>query len=172
AGACAKAPIVAVSPRARRRPSAATLRRFEQLGVDYLALDLESCCPEYTTAIRLHVSPIVARRPGPPILVQLDSDTLFLRQPHLSLGTAELAARPVDMKGICTAGPGDPFDPYWRDLCALCGVDYDLIPEVSTTVAGERVRAAYNGGLIAIRRDCGVYECTEDFFRRAVAADL
>jgi len=172
AGAYANAAIIAVSPRADRRPSAATLRAFDGLAVEYLALDLTSCCPEYSTAIRIHVTPMVARRPGPPILVQLDSDTLFLGEPDLALPNVDIAARPVDLKGICTGGANDPMDKFWRDLCALCGVAYDSIPQVLTTVSPTPVSAAYNGGLIAARRDCGVFERTEDFFKRLVASDL
>ena len=172
AGAYASATITAVSPRSSRRPSAHTLRSFDELGVHYLALDVSSCCPEYSTAIRVHVTPIIARRSGPPILVQLDSDTLFVGEPNLNLPSVDIAARPVDVKGMSTTGPGDPIDPYWRDLCTLCGVDYDLIPTVLTTVANVPVRANYNGGLIAVRRDCGVFERTEAFFRRLVASDF
>ena len=42
-------------------------------------------------------------------LVQLDSDAIFVAQPELNLGEASAAARPVDHKGMCTTGAGDPF---------------------------------------------------------------
>jgi hypothetical protein len=172
AGRYATAAITVVSPRADRRPSPASLKRLAALGADYLALEVESCCAEYSTAIRVHVTPIVVRRPGPAILVQLDSDTLFLGEPDLALAGADIAARPADLKTICTGGAGDPMDGYWRRLCALCGVDYDLIPTVVTTVDQAPIRAAYNGGLIAVRRDCGVFERTEANFLRLIAANL
>lgn len=114
----------------------------------------------------------VARRPGPPIIVQLDSDTLFLQEPDFSLEHHDAAARPVDVKGMCTAGAGDSFDSYWRDLCRLCQVDYECLPFVLTTVDRQRIRANYNGGLVALRRSSGVLERAETFFRRLVAANL
>ena len=38
----------------------------------------------------------------------MDSDTVLLSEPDLELLEAEVAARPVDVKGMCTSGIGDP----------------------------------------------------------------
>jgi hypothetical protein len=73
---------------------------------------------------------------------------------------------------MCTTGPGDPFDDYWRKLCKLVGVDYDQLPIVETTIGTQAIRASYNGGLVAVRRNSGIFERTEEFFRRLVAAGL
>jgi hypothetical protein len=104
--------------------------------------------------------------------VQVDSDTVFLQDPDFSLNGVDAAARPVDVKGMCTSGPGDPFDPYWRSLCRLCEVEYEQLPMVKTTVDRQVVRASYNGGLVAARRATGIFERTEEFFNRVVAAKL
>jgi len=73
---------------------------------------------------------------------------------------------------MCTTGPGDPFDAYWRQLCALAGVDYEHLPIVRTSLDGLAVRASYNGGLIAAKRASGLFQRTEDIFRKLVAADM
>lgn len=172
AGAYSSMAITVVSLRKERRPCVTTLRKLEQLGVEYLALDIQSPCPAYGVSFRVYVAAHIARRPGPPIVVQLDSDTLFLGEPDFSLEGVAAAARPVDMKGMCTTGAGDPFDHYWHDLCRLCGVDYSQLPLLVTTVDRRTVRASYNGGLLAVRRASSILERTQDYFERLTAANL
>jgi hypothetical protein len=172
AGAYSSSLVTVVSPRHSRRPSTETVKELDRLGVNYLALDVESCCPVYGTSFRVHTAGWLAQRSGPEILVQLDSDTLFLGEPDLSMCGATAAARPVDTKGMCTGGPGDPFDDYWRALCRLCEVDYDSVPLLETYVDRQIVRASYNGGLVIARRASGVFERTEEFFKRLVLADM
>lgn len=172
-GAYAKAAITIVSPRASRRPSQATCRKFERLGAQFVAVELVSPFPEYGPSYRVAAAAHLARRPGAPVLVQLDSDTLFLAPPDFALTESDFAARPVDVKGICTSGAGDdPHDRYWRTVSAVCGVDYDAIGWVTTTVDRQRVRANYNAGLIAARRASGVFEKTEEIFLRIVRERL
>ena len=172
AGGYQYAPITVVSPRPDRRPSIDTQRKLAELQVDYLELDIASPCPDYGTSFRVLAAAYLERRAGPDVLIQLDSDTLFVAEPDFSLPGAVGAARPVDVKGMCTDGPGDPFDPYWLDLCRLCGVDYERLPWVTTTVDRKTVRASYNGGLVAARRSDGLFAKTEEFFLKLVRAGL
>jgi hypothetical protein len=172
AGRYARCPITVVSPRRARRPSADTVRRLEQLEADYRALEIESAFPDYGTSYRVHSLAHQERRSGPPIIIQLDSDTIFVAEPDFSLVQCDAAARPVDVKGMCTSGPADPREDYWRRLCELVGVDLDRVPIIQSTVDRVAVRASYNGGLIAARRGCGLFQRTEEFFCRLVAADL
>jgi len=169
-GKYADAPITVVSPRKSRRPSTATLRELDRLDVEFIAADLPSPCPEYGTSFRVRAAAFVARHGTAPFLAQLDSDTLFLRAPEFSFDNADVLARPVDAKGICTSGSGDAQDAYWRELCDLCGVAYEALPWVTTSVDRQRVRANYNGGLILARRSCGIFEKTEEIFLRLVGA--
>jgi len=171
-GALKDAPIALVSPRRSRRPSARFRRALDVLGAEFVAADPHSPCPEYGPSFRLAAMAHLARRPGPPVLVQLDSDTLFLDAPEFALGAADVLARPVDVKGVCTAADGDAREPYWRALCAACGVDFDALPWVASSVDGVRVKANYNAGLIVARREQGLFQRTQDFFLRIVAAGL
>jgi hypothetical protein len=170
AGAYAKSAITVVSPRRDRRPCRDTLRRLARLDVEYLDLPLSSPSPSYGPSFRILAAAHLERRGGPPVLIQLDSDTIFAGEPDFSLAGVHAAARPVDVKGMSTEGAGDPFDPYWRGLCELFDIDYHGLASVATTVDGKTVRANYNGGLVAVRRACGLMQQTEDFFRRLVAA--
>jgi hypothetical protein len=172
AGALSSSAITVVSPRKSRRPSPAALSAIDRLGAEFLPLDVDSVCPEYGPSFKVHAVSHAARRPGPPIVVQVDSDSLFVAEPTSLLGIEAAAARPVDLKGMCTAGPGDAFDAYWRAACTLFGVDYEGIPTVRTTVDRQLVRASYNGGLFAARRDVAIFERTEEFFRKLAVAGL
>jgi len=171
-GAFSRSRITVVSPRANRRPSPATIRAIEQLQAEYLALEIDSCCPDYGTSYRIHAAAWIERRAGPAIIIQLDSDTIFVSDPDPSLFDCDAAARPVDVKGMCTTGDGDPFDPYWRKLCALANVEYDQLPVIRTTVDRLAVRASYNGGFLTARRSLGLFGRTEDIFRKLVAERL
>jgi len=172
AGAHSDARIIAISPRPARRPSRATIARLNALGAEYLELDIDSALPEYGTSWRVHAAAEIERRLPGGTLVVLDSDMFFAAEPDLALGACAVAARPVDMKGMCTTGPGDAFDPYWRKLCGVCDVDYDDIPFLTTTVDRVAAKASYNGGFVVVDASAGVFQRTEDFFLRVAAEAL
>jgi hypothetical protein len=171
-GRYARSAITVVSPRADRRPSASSLRGFAALDAEFRALDVEVPCPDYGPSYKVIALADAERRPGPDIIVQIDADTLFVAEPDFSVSDHAIAARPVDVKGICTSGPDDPRDGFWRDLCVLCEVDYETIPLIETTVDRASVRASYNGGLVAARREIGFFDRTAELFMRLVAAGL
>jgi hypothetical protein len=171
-GRHADAPVTVVSPRPARRPARATVRALQRLGVEYVALDVAGACPAYPTSWRVHALAELERRPGPEVLVQLDSDTLFLGDVGPLCAATDADARPVDMKGMGSTGPGDSYEPYWVALCRLAGVDVDALPFVTATVDGTRVRATHNGGFVAARRATGLFTRAEELFVRSVAADL
>ena len=169
-GVHSRSRITVVSPRRDRRPSRSTLRALERLEAEYRPIHVDSCCAEYGTSYRVHSLARIEPGSGPDIIVQLDSDTVFLGEPDLTLGDHEAAARPVDMKGMCTAGPGDSFNAYWRAICQLADVDYDQFPTVTSTVDREHVKASHNGGLIIARRSHGLFTRTEELLRSMVVS--
>jgi hypothetical protein len=128
------AAITVVSPRASRRPSRATLRELNVLGAEYLALDIHSPCPAYGPSFKVLVAAHIARRPGPPIVVQLDSDTLFLGEPNFSLTGVDAAARPVDVKGMCTSGWSSPGTRAWFTRSTPAGSTTTVSGRVSVQI--------------------------------------
>jgi hypothetical protein len=150
-----------ISPRKKCRPPGKHVRALEQLDVDYVELDLVSPAPDYGPSFRVLALAWCAERSGPAILVQLDSDTVFVGEPDIQAG---VAARPVDVTGMCSAGPNDPFEAVWIKMADLCDVDLDAIPHLLTTVDRRRVRANYNAGLIIGPRN--LYPVVSDFFLR------
>ena len=164
--------IVAVSPRKGREMTAWTKRRLEALFVDVVEGAINTECLDYGPANKVYAAAHVAKVARSEVLVLLDSDTVFLDEPDFTLADADVAVRPVDVKGMTSTGPGDAADTYWRNLCEVCAVDYAAIPFVETTVDQVKVKASYNGGLTVIRRASGIYEKCADFFTRSIRAGL
>lgn len=170
-GRYAGAPVIVVSPRPSRRPSVPTIRSLQALGAVYMEMDLASVCPAHPGSWKAHAVAAVERQPGPDVIVMLDSDTLFLGDVGPLCLDAPATARPADVKGTRTDG-GDAFGSYWSRLCRLAGIEIDALPIVHTTVDDQPIRASWNGGFVAARRELGLFTLTEDFFRRIVEADL
>jgi hypothetical protein len=166
--------IYALSPRSGHDISAGTREKLDRLSVTYIHTILNTECPEYGSANRVAAAAYVEQRYPHEILVVLDSDTLFLREPEKILLPRDLdvAVRPVDVKGMCTTGPADQFDGYWRELCRCCEVDYEQIPWTESFVDHHRIKASYNGGLVIVRRSLGIMQLWADFFFASVRMKL
>jgi hypothetical protein len=171
AGRHRSAPIVAVAPRPGLGVDRATRARLSTLGVEYVEEPLNRVCPEYGSANRVFAAAWAERRASSDWMVVLDSDTIFLDEPELP-PDADVAVRPVDMKGCASEGPDDPFEEYWTRLAEIRGVALDCLPFVHTTICDRRVRASYNGGLTVVRRERGILGAWADLFERSVAAGL
>jgi len=171
AGRHRDAPIVAVAPRPGLGVDDRTRGRLQAMQVEYVEQPLNRACPVYGSANRVYAAAWAERHVNAEWVVVLDSDTLLLDELQMP-PDADAAARPVDMKESATTGPGDPFEEYWGRLAALRGVSLDVLPFVSTTVGGERVRASYNGGLIAARRTRGILRTWAELFTASVEAGL
>ena len=164
----------AFSPRPGHAISEEARRGLDELGVHYSDAVLNTECPEYGSANRVAAAAHVEETRAHDVLVVLDSDTIFLREPDEFLlpPGVDVAVRPVDLKGMCTEGAGDPFDAYWRDLCRCCGVDYEQLPWVESFVDRRRIKASYNGGLIVARGKAGVLRRCADYFFASVREGL
>lgn len=166
--------LYALSPRAGHLISAAARARLDSLGAHYVDEVLNTECPEYGSANRVAAAAYVEQKHPHDLLVVLDSDTLFIREPEefdLAPGV-DVAVRPVDVKGMCTKGWLDPADAYWRELCRLCGVDYEDVPWAESFVDRRRIKASYNGGLVVARGRLGVMRRWADFFFASVRRGL
>ena len=172
AGAHRNAEILAVAPRPGLGVDAETRSRLRALDATYVEEPLNLSCPDYGSANRVYAAAWVARRATATTLIVLDSDTLVLDEPELLGPQTDVAARPVDVKGCTTTGPGDPFEPYWESLCALAGEPLGVLPFLETTIDRRRIRAAYNGGYSVVRRNTGILESTADLFTRSVEAGV
>jgi hypothetical protein len=171
-GRYGNADIKVLQPRGAMRISDGGRLRFQSLNAEVVELSIASPCPEYGTSYRVLACAEYESSSKADSLVFMDSDTVVLAEPELELMEADVAARPVDIKGMCTSGEGDSNDSYWRALCQACGVDYDLIPLVTTTVDRARIKASYNGGLTVVKNKTRLFSKTADFFLRSIAVNL
>ncbi len=171
-GAYANCPVYAVSPRPSRQIGAECRDCLHSLGVHLVVESLVPPDEAYGTVARLGACVWAERNLACEILVSLDDDLFFAREPDFRLRGADFFARPVDVKGMCTSGPGDPFDVYWRRIAEVCEVDYEDIPWLETTVDRVRVKASYNGGMVAVRRQRGLFQEAERMFGLLRANDL
>src|SRR5258707_857494 len=141
AGRFRDCPIYALSPRAGFDITEGARDKLDELRVNYIDVIHNTECREYGSANRVAAAAYIEEKHPHEILVILDSDTLFLREPARILLSpdVDVAVRPVDLKGMCTGGSADPFDSYWRDLCRCCGVDYEAIPWTESFVDRQRI---------------------------------
>ena len=172
AGRYANCPIYAVSPRRSRQMSQSCQNVLKSLGVQVVIENLLSTDEQYGTMARLASCVWGEKNLASKIIVSLDDDMFFAREPDFSLQQTDLFARPVDVRGICTTGPGDPNDVYWRTIAEACGVEYEKIPWLETTLEGVLVKACYNGGMIAVRRQPGIFQTAGTMSRILKNKDL
>jgi hypothetical protein len=165
------APILVVAPRPGLGVDRTTQQQLEALGAEYVEAPLNVICPEYGSANRVFTAAWAEARVQSEWIAVLDSDTVFLGEPDLP-EDADVAVRPVDVKGSTSEGPGDPFDDYWSRLAELQGIPLDRLPFIHTTVSGHRIRASYNGGLVVVRRERNILGTWADLFARSVAAGM
>jgi hypothetical protein len=174
AGRFRDCPLYALSPRAGHAISAAARHKLAELRVTYSEKILNTECIEYGSANRVAAAAYIEETRSHDILVILDSDTLFLREPAELLLTNDIdvAVRPVDVKGMSTSGPSDSFDRYWQKLCHLSGVAYADIPWGESFVDRQRIKANYNGGLVVVRRRLGILQKWADLFFQSIRKGL
>lgn len=167
-------PLYALSPRAGNAISKKTRQDLDELGVVYVEKVLNTDCTEYGSANRVAAAAYIEQTSPHEILVILDSDTLFLREPveFLLDPEVDVAVRPVDLKGMSTSGPSDPFDFYWKELCRCCDIKYDDIPWRESFVDHQRIKANYNGGLVVVRANRAILSYWSEFFFRSVRHGL
>ena len=174
AGRFSNCPIYAYSPRVGYDISDTARDLLQSHDVVHVTDVLNTECSEYGSANRVFAAAHAEATTQHTVLCILDTDTLFLAEPA-SFALADgvdVLVRPVDVKGCCTVGFGDPFDKYWRHLSDLCSVPYDRIPTLVTSVDSCTVKSSYNGGLVVVRTERGILRRWEDFFLRSVRAEL
>lgn len=166
--------LYALSPRAGHEISAASRQKLDELGVTYSEKILNTECTEYGSANRVAAAAYIEETRSHDILVILDSDTLFLREPAelLLANDSDVAVRPVDVKGMSTSGPSDSFDRYWQELCRLSGLAYDDLPWGESFVDRQHIKANYNGGLVVVRSGLGILQKWGDLFFQSIRAGL
>ena len=170
-GAHADSPVYAFAPRPDYRPEPETVRRLSELGATVVD---EALIPdrfaETPTLNKVFVAAWAERQLDHETQIFTDTDCVFLGEPsELTAGDWVAAVRPVDRRNAGSRGKGRG-EPYWQKMYAELGVRGR--PWVQTTVGQMKIRAYFNSGLVAVRRDAGLFGAWERALIRLHEADL
>jgi hypothetical protein len=169
-GAHANAPVYGFAPRPDFQPERETVVRLEELGVTFIDEHLVDRFAETPTYNKVSVSAWAERELDHEILVFTDTDCVFTGEPtELAEGDWLAALRPVDRRIAGSRGKGKG-EPYWRKMYAELGVKNR--PFVRTTVGQMEIRAYWNSGLVAVKRDAGLFSAWERALIQLHDADL
>lgn len=158
-GACAKAPVYAFSPRPEMAPDSATVGTLRRLDVEIVDEPLVERFAEIPTFNKVAAAAWAERELDHETLVFTDSDCVFLGEPaELAEGDWAAAMRPVDRRIAGSKGKGKN-EPFWRKMYAE--LEVKARPFVETTVGQMPIRAYWNSGLIAARREQGLFSAWE-----------
>jgi hypothetical protein len=163
--------IHAFRPRVGPRLGAETYSGLEELGVVLHEEVLNRDHHDYVHVNTTYAMLWAEEHLDAEIIVWCDSDKVFLSEPSsfdLPPGIDAAATGPYyhSRNGPKSAGPGDPFDPYWHRLYELAGVTAE--PYLTALTDGRRVRAFWNGGLIVFRRSAGLAREWLQLFERVL----
>lgn len=150
------AAIHTFQPRHGRDIGEETLAALRACGAIHHTEVLNQELPDYGTLNKVFVCAWAEQVLGEEILVFLDSDTVITGEPlDLALPQGvDAAARPAESDTLNSTGPDDARDGYWRKVYQLFGLSHE--PYVETEV-GDRVRAFFSAGLVAGRREAGLF---------------
>ncbi len=168
-GRYAGCPIYLICPRPHRQPSKATIQTLALMDAIVIVEDLNQSLDHFPYANKAYALAHLERYVEQELIVFLDSDTLMLGEPRsLAISDShDFAARPVDVRGICSSPLDSVYKSYWTDLCSLAGLSIDALPITLTGVTREAIHANYNGGLLVVRRRIGFGSRWQDLLEKA-----
>lgn len=169
-GAYRDCAIWAVSPRPSLPPAPAVVAALAGLGVQVICQPLNLTGSAYGSINRIVTGVWVESRVTTRYICMLDTDMIFVQPPRFVQAGA--GVRPVDVKGIASAGPQDPAEPYWAAVCDLAGIGLDDLPVLRASCCGSVVRASYNGGFLVAERGLGILAETGRIFFATFDRDL
>lgn len=154
-GELARSPVYAFAPRPGSEPSKETVSALGDLGAVYVDEPLNPDLGELPHANKVFVAAWAEAQLDHEVFVFTDSDSVFLAEPaELVPGDWDAAARPVGAVNKGSTGEGHRNEADWQTLYEVLGVS--ARPFVETVVGRERVRAYFNAGLVALRRETGL----------------
>jgi hypothetical protein len=153
-GRLSESPMLAVKPRNGPPIARATRRRFDDLGVEFVSLRSQRRFAWFHYLNKPLTMLAAEERSDADILVWVDADALVVGEPSAFLlaDDVDIAAGPTDVGVIGTTGPDSRYEPYWRNLCAVLGLDLEDLPWVDPYVGEAPIRFYVNAGIFAYRR--------------------
>jgi len=167
-GTHATSRIVCVEPRGNSGLHPATISSLEALGVEHRIEELNNDFRSYPIANKVFAAAWAEEEMTEDVVVICDTDTFFVNDPVALDVSRGLAGRPVGQKKRGSTGPGDDTDAYWERMYELCGVSER--PFTQTTLQETPIRAYFNSGLLAARREEGIFASWLRDFRTLMEA--
>ena len=158
AGDLKDAPLYSFQVREKNDVSAATIAKLTGFGVIHQKVVLNTKYADYPLANKPLLCAYAEQAIDAEILVFLDSDLVFFSEPTEFLLPPEydVGIRPEHHKMVGSEGTSDPNDEYWMRLYNIAGVK-ELERFVTTTVDRKKIRAFWNSGVVAVRRNLGIF---------------
>ena len=158
AGDLKDVPIYSFQVREQNNVSAATLEKLASFNVIHKKVVLNHKYPNYPLANKPLLCAYAEQNIDAEIIVFLDSDLVFFSEPKEFLLPTEydVGIRPEHEKMIGSTGKDDPNDPYWQNLYRLADVGAKEL-FITTTVDRQKIRAFWNSGVVAVRRNAGIF---------------
>lgn len=158
AGSLKDAPMYSFQVRDKWNVSSETISQLEALGVKHQKVVLNTKYPNYPLANKPLLCACAEQTIEADILVFLDSDLVFFSEPKEFLLPSEydVGIRPEHHKMIGSEGSDDPNDEYWLRLYNIAGVK-EPYRFVTTTVDQRKIKAFWNSGVVAVRRERGIF---------------
>lgn len=152
------APLYSFQVREKNDVSAETIAKLTAFGVNHQKVVLNTKYPNYPLANKPLLCAYAEQTINADILVFLDSDLVFFSEPTEFLLPPEydVGIRPEHHQMIGSMGSNDPNEAYWLRLYNLAGVK-STDRFVTTTVDQKKIRAFWNSGVVAARRNRGIF---------------
>lgn len=161
-------PIYSFHPRIGEPISIKTRKEFEVLEVIHQQLPINTKFSDYYLANKPLVCAYAEQIIDAEILVFLDSDKCFFATPEEFLLPLDcnVRVRPEYGKGIGSTGSHDFQDEYWKKLYNILDVKHEIF--VNTPIGNSKIRGYWNSGLIAVRRNAGIFQAWKDNFEKVM----
>jgi hypothetical protein len=156
-GSFKDAPIYSFEVRNTPEISSKTLNALKSFEVVHIRKFLNSKYTNFVFANQPCLGAWAEENIDAEVLVLLDSDKVFFNEPEEFLLPSEydVGVRPVFIKNVGSEGESDPNEEYWQQLYELVGVRNNMF--VTSTVDQKTIRAYWNGGLVAVKRNLGMF---------------
>lgn len=171
-GSLRHSPVHTIAPRAGKDLSAQMRAKLREAGVHHEHRVLNSRFDHYPIANKVFVSAWVEETCESDVLVFVDSDVLVVSEPGLLTlaDGSDVAVRPVDVRGAGVRDERDVEYAYWKRLYEM--VDVFPASRVETFLDRERILPYWNAGLVAARRDLGLFASWKRTFEQSLARGI
>ena len=161
-------PIYSFHPRQGEPVADETLKQFAVLGVDHQQVALNLKYHDYYLANKPYVCAYAEQTIDAEILVFLDSDKCFFAEPteFLLPDDYNIGLRVEYGRGIGSTGTEDIQDEYWRQLYQILDVKQEQF--VCTPIGNKKIRAYWNSGMVAVRKNAGIFTAWQENFEKVM----